>query len=66
MSILGAKGTDHALGVRYGRYARYRTLRKWRRRVGFAWAIIAALTLIGAWDAAGRMDEVTYTVSSNR
>jgi hypothetical protein len=47
-------------------YARYRTLRRHRRRLGFAWAILAAIALLSAWDLAGRMDEVAYTVSSVR
>jgi hypothetical protein len=66
MSILSAMSTGQASSARYSRYARYRTMRRRRRLIGFAWAIFAALTLIGAWDAAGRMDEVTYTVSSIR
>jgi hypothetical protein len=52
--------------VRYARCVRYRTIRGQRRRVGFVWAILAAIVLLGAWDMAGRLDEVTYTVSSVR
>ena len=66
MSILRARYADHRLENRYERYARYQTMRRRRRLLGLAWAVIASLTLIGAWDAAGRMDEVTYTVSSIR
>jgi hypothetical protein len=52
--------------VHNARCVRYRTIRGHRRRVGFVWAIFAAIVLLGAWDMAGRMDEVTYTVSSVR
>jgi hypothetical protein len=56
-------GADHRLHASYGRYARHRTSRKQRRRLGFAWAILAAVTLLIAWDVAGRMDEVLYNRS---
>jgi len=59
MSLLKTDA-DCRLPVRFGGYARHRTLRKQRRRLGFAWAILAAVTLLGAWDVAGRMDEVFY------
>jgi hypothetical protein len=66
MSILRAHSAGPRLANRYDRYARYRTMRKRRRLLGLAWAVIGAVTLIGAWDVASRMDEVTYTASSIR
>lgn len=65
MRVSKTCGVDGRRG-QHDRYARYRTLRKHRRRLGFAWGIVAAITLLGAWDMAGRMDEVAYTVSSVR
>jgi hypothetical protein len=50
--------------TKYVRYARQRTARKQRRRLGFMWAIVAVVTLLGAWDAAGRIDAVAYTAPS--
>jgi hypothetical protein len=66
MSILQTHSAGPRVANRYNRYARYRTMRKRRRLLGLAWAAIAAFTLIGAWDAAGRLDEVTYTASTIR
>jgi len=59
MSILAAKGAERAM--QRCRYARYRTARKHRRWVTFAWTLVAATTLFGAWDMAGRIDERAYS-----
>ena len=66
MNILMADDSGRRLRAPYGRYARYRTTRKLRRRVGLVWAIVAAITLLGAWDVAGRMDAVAYNAASLR
>ena len=52
--------------VRHDCYERYRTVRRHQRRVGFVWAIFAAVVLLCAWDVAGRIDDVAYTVASIR
>ncbi len=66
MRTLMVDGAGRRLPMNYGRYERYRTIRKRRRRLGFAWAIVAAMTLLGAWDVAGRMDELAYNALSLR
>jgi len=65
MRVLKALSNDR-LSACHDRYERYRTVRRHQRRVGFVWAIFAAVVLLCAWDVAGRIDEVAYNVASIR
>ena len=65
MRVANSLCNDRRSG-RHDRYERYRTVRRHHRRVGFVWAIFAAVVLLCAWDVAGRIDDVAYNVASIR